>query len=190
MDMNRVNLRHIGLPHIGLAFIAGAVIALVAAWWMGPKRAVLSIPAAARQVVRIDTVLQVRQAPPVVIRTPARIERAGREIVTQVDTIRVESAGMEGADLVADSVRVDTVLRAEPFAARLDTVVNGRDSIWVALLFPPARWQIELRRTPDTLATVTIAERVRDGPAWYEWAGVIGGSATVGMLIGLVMAAR
>lgn len=117
--------------------------------------------------VRIDTVWQTMQAPPLYIAGKARTR-------VVYDTI-----------WASDSVWVrDTMYSTPAFIAELDTVV-GKDTAFIAYRYPRGEFELSLRRAPDSVRvefkTVTVKERAR---AWWEDGAMIIGSLAVGMVVG------
>lgn len=122
-------------------------------------------PMYATATVERDTIIQYVPGDTVVVQSarPTRMTTRSREIVTYVDTIRTVVA----TDTV---VHYDTVLTAQPFDWRLDTIV-GADTIGIGAGFPPPRLSLDVRQGPDSIQkvyeTVTITLPPIKTP-WYE----------------------
>lgn len=141
------------------------VVGFVGGWLLKPDRdcPTLRLPTTtAAQVVDVDTVRVVHLPEPVRITTSAPRTRAHGPVVAHVDTV-----------YLADTVRFDTVLMAQPFQMALDTI-SGGDTIQVQASFPPPTLAISIQHQPDTAITRTrtimLTQEV-DGATWYEEAG-------------------
>lgn len=116
--------------------------------------------------IRTDTVkvpewIIVPAPAPIVVQAPARVQVLSRDVVTYVDS---------------SSGHPDTVLRAQPFTARLDTVIN-HDTISARMDFPPPSLSVMVRQSADSLLwqtreIVVTRTEIRD-PPWYEKAGYV-----------------
>lgn len=117
--------------------------------------------------VRIDTVWQYVQRPPLLIAGKARIR-------TVYDTV-----------WAGDSVWVrDTMYTTPPFVAELDTIV-GKDTASMRYTYPRGEFELSLRRAPDSVRvefkTVTVKDNDRE---WWHDGVMLLGAFAVGYAFG------
>lgn len=117
-----------------------------------------------------DTVERVVTRDRVVLReVPARrITRGGADVVAQVDTTR---GGR------------DTLLLAQPFTARLDTITSRGDTLEMEIAFPPLRLaSLTLSPAPDTLVATRefLTISTEHGRPWLRQVGEAVGWMAVG----------
>lgn len=140
-------------PRLMIALVSFALGVLVSLLMRGCADMPVAAPSMGRVItrteVRRDTVVQVRERP--VTRIVRRVHP-----VTVRDTIPTAVA---------------------PFVARLDTIVG--DTLSIAYQWPENRMDVELRRRPDSIRTVTVdrLQEVIHRPQWSV--GVSGGYGLV-----------
>lgn len=168
-----INARTIeGLLLLGLGFALGWIFG----GWNHECPDLLSVPPT--MIESIDTVERIVERPPIVVQARPRVVRVP-EIITYVDTV-----------VVADSLRLDTVLRSEPFEMALDTVSDRGDSITAIARFPPPSMAIAIRPRPDTAldrTRIVVVDRpVPIREPWYKEPAKAGAYITGGMILGYV----
>jgi len=110
--------------------------------------------------------------------------RVERDTVVQVQIVRKPVVVVKRRAQVA--FVQDSVVRTQPFVARMDTVAAG-DTLSVEYRFPEHLLSVELRKRADTLQTVLVREQtveVRfERKKWYEEVATHFATAVVGYLI-------
>lgn len=110
--------------------------------------------------------------------------RVERDTVVQVQIVRKPMVVARQKAQVA--FVQDSVVRTQPFVARMDTVAAG-DTLSVEYRFPEHLITAELRRRADTLQTVVVRERtveVRlERRRWWEELATHLGAALVGYVV-------
>jgi hypothetical protein len=68
--------------------------------------------------------------------------------------------------------RIDTIIKTNPFIAKLDTSAKGIDSLRISYKFPENKFDFRAYLSPDTLEIRTITKETTKEtylePAWYE----------------------
>lgn len=110
--------------------------------------------------------------------------RVERDTVVQVQIVRKPVVVVRRRAQVA--FVQDSVVRTQPFVARMDTVAAG-DTLSVEYRFPSHLLSVELRKRADTLQTVLVRERMvevrLERKKWYEEFATHLATAVVGYLI-------
>jgi hypothetical protein len=82
----------------------------------------------------------------------------------------------------------DSVLKANPFIASLDTLTN-KDTIKASYEYPENLFSLEVNRKPDSIRVekLTKIETIKEEKPWWENAGWFTGGTIVGIIVGLII---
>ncbi len=137
--------------------IPALLIGAAAAYFLLPGREIIrKEPFPVKKIIR-DTVYEVVEAEPLVI------EKVRTKIIR----------------------RFDTVIKTQPFTAKLDTVVR-RDSVRAEFDFPENLISLDIRREPDSLRVpkMTVFRTEAQEEHWWETPAYVAGAVIIGYLLG------
>jgi len=108
-------------------------------------------------IIKIDTVIVVKKAEPIII------EKAKTKIVYTRDTI----------------------IQTQPFIAVVDTIIK-KDTVYAKFEFPANNFDLWIKKKPDStlIQTITITKEIIKDRPWWEASAFTLGGAVLGFLLG------
>jgi len=108
-------------------------------------------------IIKIDTVIVVKKAEPIII------EKAKTKIVYTRDTI----------------------IQTQPFIAVVDTIIK-KDTVYAKFEFPANNFDLWIKKKPDStlIQTITITKEIIKDRPWWEASAYSLGGAVIGFLFG------